>query len=183
MNSTEQMLNLLPGYYAVGESRIMLNTFGDELETFREGIWDVVDQFFPSTATWGLEQWEKELGLSSYFGKPLEQRRSRIISKLRGVGTVTVKLIQKVAQSYDRGLVTVSDHPSEGYFVIRFVDTKGIPPNLEDLKEAIEEIKPAHLEAVYELTYLVWYELDAKNWTWDQFDAQGLTWDELEVLS
>ncbi|ADY55144.1 hypothetical protein Sgly_0787 [Syntrophobotulus glycolicus DSM 8271] len=153
MNSTEQMLNLLPGYYATGESRAMLDVFGDKLEEFRDGIWDVVDQFFVNTSTWGLDQWEKELELSSYLGKPESERRSRIISKLRGVGTVTVKLIQNVAQSYDGGLVTVADHPEESYFVIKFVDTKGIPPNLDDLKDAIEEIKPAHLEAVYEFTY------------------------------
>lgn len=157
----------------------MLNSFGHELEEFREGIWDVANQFFVNTATWGLEQWEKELGLSAYVGKPAAQRRSRIISKLRGVGTVTVKLIQKVAQSYDGGLVTVDDHPEDSYFIIKFIDTKGIPPNLDDLKEAIEEIKPAHLEVVYEFTYTVWDEVKAITWN----EVKTGTWDELKSRS
>ncbi|SHN73105.1 putative phage tail protein [Desulfitobacterium chlororespirans] len=177
----EQMLNLLPGYYATGESRAVLDAFGHELEEFRDGIWDVVNQFFVNTATWGLEQWEKELGLSSYFGKPVAQRRSRIISKLRGVGTVTVKLIQKVAQSYDSGLVTVADHPEEGYFVIKFIDTKGIPPDWEDLKEAIEEIKPAHLEVMYEFTYLIYRELAVSGKNYAEIAALEKTYEQLKT--
>lgn len=39
-------------------------------------------------------------------------------------------------------------------FTVRFISEQGTPPNLEDLKEAIKEIKPAHLAVEFEFRYL-----------------------------
>ncbi|MBO8158819.1 MAG: YmfQ family protein [Thermosyntropha sp.] len=161
----------------------LLDAEGVEFDQLYTNIEDVLKQFYVETATeTGLALWEQMLGLSSYAGKPLDQRRSRIISKLRGMGTVTVNLIKNVAESYVYGTVEVTEHPELYSFTVKFVDPRGIPPNLDDVKAAIEEIKPAHLAVDYEFSYLVWDELDGLNTTWDQLDAHSYTWDELEVL-
>ncbi len=177
-------MQYLPPYYQ--ESRVMraiAEAQGTEVASLWATLDDILKQFYVETATeWGLDLWEQMLGLSSYAGKPLEHRRSRIISKLRGYGTVTVSLIKNVAESYVYGTVDVIDHPELYSFTIKFVDPRGIPPNLDDVKTAIEEIKPAHLGVEYEFTYLIWDELDGLNTTWDQLDAHSYTWDELEVL-
>lgn len=62
-----------------------------------------------------------------------------------------------------------------------FVDTMGTPPNIDDMKRAIEELKPAHMAVEYKYRYLVWDDLDDKQMTWDELDAASLTWNELEV--
>lgn len=115
------------------------------------------DSFFNQlnvdTATWGLELWEKEYGLETDITKTLLDRRSRIKSKMRGTGTSTKKLIQNIAESFSNGYVEVTEHNDEYYFEIEFVGKIGLPPNIPDIKTAIEEAKPAHLNVVYICKY------------------------------
>ena len=142
----------------------------------------MLKQFYVETATEsGLALWEQYLNLASSAGKPLDQRRSRIISKIRGMGTVTVTMIQNVAESYVYGAVQVTDHPETYSFIVKFIDTRGIPANLADVQAAIEEIKPAHLGVIYEFSYMTWNEFDGYNKTWNAWDALNLTWDEFEA--
>ncbi|MNJ78365.1 hypothetical protein D3C77_761030 [compost metagenome] len=49
----------------------------------------------------------------------------------------------------------VTFQPAEWSFTIKFIDTLGIPPNLDDLKAVIEEVKPAHMKVEYEFSYLL----------------------------
>lgn len=133
----------------------ILGAEGQEFGQLRTDIEDILKQFYVETATWGLDLWEEMLGLKSYAGKPDDQRRSRIISKLRGIGTVTISLIKNVAESYVNGTVEVNEDNTNYRFTIKFIDNLGVPPNLEDLMEAIEEIKPAHMAVQYEYKYLL----------------------------
>lgn len=133
------------------------------------------------TATWGLSLWEKFLDLESYAGKPADQRRSRIISKMRGLGTVTVQMMKNVAEAYDGGAVDITEQAPLYQFTVEFIDTRGIPPNLDDLKAAIEEVKPAHLAVVYKFRYLIWDELDGQLLSWDELDALQVVWDDFET--
>jgi hypothetical protein len=154
----------------------ILDAEGPELDAIGSSLTDSLNQFFVELATdTGLDYWEEFAGLSSYADKSTEQRRSRIISKLRGAGTVTIDLIQSVAEAYVYGSVTVTEYPESYSFTIKFVDTRGIPSNLEDVQAAIEEIKPAHLAVSYEFTYTVWEELSAASWV----DLQSYTWEQI----
>ena len=180
---TDLMKSYVPGLFKEARAyKVILEAEGPELDSIETNLADVLKQLYVETATEaGLTRWEEFVGLSSYAGKPLDQRRSRIISKLRGMGTVTVAMIQNVAESYVYGHVTVTEHPEAYSFTIKFVDPYGVPPNLDDVKAAIEEIKPAHFGVVYEFSYMTWDEHDAYNKTWDQWDALNLTWDEREA--
>lgn len=157
MSKAEQLKSYIPAYLVEAQSyKVILEAEGSELDNIETNLADVLQQLYVETATEeGLTRWEEFVGLSSYAGKPLDQRRSRIISKLRGMGTVTVQLIQNVAESYVYGHVAVTEHPETYSFTIKFVDDLGVPPNLQDLKDAIEEIKPTHLAIVYEYKYLL----------------------------
>lgn len=182
MNRADIMSANVPPYLLrAKEYRCLIESEGAEFDRLQNDIDSILGQFFVSTATWGLDQWEEFLGLEIYAGKPADQRRSRIISKMRGIGTVTVAMIKNVAEAYDGGTVDVTEQPEFYQITITFIDTRGVPPNIEDLKEAIEEIIPAHLGVVYQYRYLIWDELDALNLTWDELDALNLTWDEFET--
>lgn len=176
------MLSYCPRYYQA--SRIFkshLQAAGVELDSLKQGIEEILDQFFVNTATWGLDLWEQELGLSSFAGKPLDQRRSRAVSKICGMGTVRVALVKSVAESYVRGTIDVMDRPELYSFTVKFIDPLGIPPNLDDLKAAIEEIKPAHLEVVYEFTYVTYGQL--KAWGLTYGDLAALTYGEIKAYA
>ncbi|MCT4605852.1 MAG: YmfQ family protein [Marinisporobacter sp.] len=155
----QKLMSYLPGYYR--KSKVMKNLMTTEekqLEQLMQKIQENINQFFIDTADKNLERWEKDLGIPISNEKDTLFRRSIIKSKLRGIGTVTVKLLENVAQSYEKGKIEVIENEEcivNNKFIIKFMDTLGAPPNLEDLKNAIEEIKPAHLIVEYEFKYLI----------------------------
>jgi hypothetical protein len=176
----KEMLSFLPDYYAT--SRVMsanMESQGKELDALWQALDGTLEQYFVSTATWGLEHWENELGITVDASKPIGQRRSVILSKMRGIGTVTVSLIKSVAEAYDGGTVDVTLQSAAYTFTVKFVDTRGIPPNLDDLKAVIEEIKPAHLAVEYAFTYTQWSELKQKTWG----ELSNFTWGEVMTRS
>ncbi|QEK13588.1 DUF2313 domain-containing protein [Crassaminicella thermophila] len=171
-------MKYLPGYYKT--SQVIANITdveNSEIQQFKTSLDNTLNQFFVDLADTSLDRWEKELGIPVNSSKPDEYRRSVIKSKLRGQGTITVNLIKNVSESYSNGEVEVIEDNPNYSFTIKFVGTRGIPPNLDDLKSAIEEIKPAHLAVEYEFTYTVWSEV--KNITWN--DVKTGTWDDLKT--
>jgi uncharacterized protein YmfQ (DUF2313 family) len=146
---------IAPLYAADLTSGSLLRAGADELEELEQRIEEVMKQHFVDTATWGLQEWEKLLGLPTDLSKSLPERRSVVRSHIRGSGTVTVSLLKNVAESYDNGHIEVTEDPELYRFTVRFADTLGLPPNLDDLKAAIEAVKPAHLFVEYEFKYLL----------------------------
>ena len=151
-----EMFTYLPAYYE--GSRVMradMNAKGAELDLLFTALDETLQQFFVRTATWGLERWESELGIETDLSKPLEQRRAVVEARLRGSGKFSGQLVKSVAEAYDGGKVEVTFQPEEWSFTVKFIDTLGTPPNLEDLKAAIEEVKPAHLKANFAFNYML----------------------------
>lgn len=125
---------------------------------------DFTAQLWPTTATWGLAVWEEALGLATDAAKDTQYRRTRIVSKLRGSGPVTVEMLRNVAASFSGGEVEVIEYPEEYRFEVKFVGTIGIPPNMDDLSAAIEEVKPAHLAYTCVIVYRLWREIGGRTW-------------------
>lgn len=156
-----ELFSYLPAYYEFSRViRADVDAKGAEMDALYAALNETLEQFFVKTATWGLERWEAELGISIDRNKPIEQRRSLVESKLRGAGTFSGRLVKNVAEAYDGGKINVSFQPAEWSFNVKFLDTVGVPPNLDDLKRVIEEIKPAHLQVKYEFNYLIIREID-----------------------
>lgn len=146
------MLANCPKYYET--SRVFksyLQAVGPELDQFKQGVKEILDQWFARTASWGLDRWEEELGLVNYAGKPDKQRQDRIVARLRGRGTTTITLLEKVVKSYVNNGANIVDSPQAYSFAIKFIGPEGLPENLNDLRATIEEIKPAHLFADYQI--------------------------------
>ncbi|WP_042348239.1 YmfQ family protein [Bacillus massiliigorillae] len=179
----QSMMNYLPYYYRdIREANEIIRVESEMIDQLNADIQDLLLQFSVETATWGLSRWEKLCGIKTDESKPIDQRRSVVRSKLRGIGTVTVDLVKNVAESYLNGEVEVVENSAEYTILIRFVGKLGIPPNLDDIKNALREIIPAHLLIDYEFTFTTWDRFDSFNYTWDQIDALNKTWDEVEVM-
>lgn len=171
----ERLLGYLPSFYeSVREFQILADTEGDELDDVKQQLEELLDQAFVGTATWGLARWEAEFGIVPPAGQPIEQRRAVVQSRIRGTGTVTVALVKSVAEAYDRGTIEVTEQPAKYQVTVRFVDTLGAPPNLNDLKAAIDEIKPGHIAVVYQYKYITLSQLD-KTMTINQIQQRRLT--------
>lgn len=176
------LIDLLPVYYRNSAEVVELQgAYQHWTDALHAGLEDLFLQLDVATATWGLKQWEEAFGLDTDVSKSYEFRRTRIISKIRGQGTSTKAMIENVAESFSNGDVIIIEYNDESRFEVKFVGTLGIPPNMEDLTAAIEEIKPAHLAYNYVYVFMTWAQHDAYNHTWEEWDAMNLTWDEFSV--
>lgn len=177
-----KLLQMLPtDYHHSTEIIDIQNALDVQSEKLRGDLNDLLQQLNIETATWGLNLWEDAYGIPHEVTKPFEYRRTRIESKMRSQGITTVAMIKNVAESFSNGEVDIIEHPAEYRFEIKFIGTLGIPPNINDLSAAIEEIKPAHLAYAYIYTYITWNDVENYNHTWDEWDAKNLTWDEFET--
>lgn len=154
-----------------------------EIDKLKEAFTDLFNQFFVSTATWGLEFWEDLVKIETNEKLSYETRRSNVMAEMRRRDITTVEVIKKVAEAYSNGECDVIEDFEHYIFTIKFIGTKGIPAALDELDKVIKRIKPAHLDYKYEYSYLTWDEFDAYNKTWDEWDALNLTWNELEVYT
>lgn len=172
------LLEYLPSYYK--DSKVfaeLLKAFSNEINAHKYAISDLENQLFIETSTWGLNIWEKELGIYTVKSKPYSERREAIKAKMRGVGTCTIEMIKNTALAYTNAEVEVIEKNSEYAFIVKFVGVKGVPPNEYDFKRTIEQIKPAHLIYSVEYTYTVWGELKSTAWA----DVKRGTWKELRT--
>jgi hypothetical protein len=149
---TEKIVSYLPPF--ITNSNIIQDickTYETEFDIFSNKVEDLLAQLSLQTATWGLDLYEKELNIKPNYTRPLEERRNVIKSKWRGLGKVNRTLIKIVADDFTNGQVEVNF--TDKKITIKFMAVHGIPPSIEDLYKAIEDIKPAHLDVKYILTY------------------------------
>lgn len=164
MSGYDQLKGYLPKYYdGVLEMEQLINAEGPEMDLMASRIEELLNQAYPESATWAISRYESDLQIVAEAGKPIEQRRSVVISKMRGQGKVSGSLLKSVAQAYERGAIDVNVRTDDYMIVIKFIDTYGLPPNIDDLKAAIEEIKPAHLSVEYSLRYLTIAEVESMS--------------------
>lgn len=175
MDRYDLMLQL-PAFYKSIPFAELQRVLGEAVRRAAANVEFTMAQLWPQTAIgWGLELWETAYGIPVEVDKDTDFRRTRIISKLRGQGTSTAELIRVVAASFVNGEVEVEEHNDQSYFTVKFTSIMGVPPNVEDLTAAINEIKPAHLNFVYEYLYRQWGSL--KSYTWGQLAEKS--WKEL----
>ena len=157
-----------------GEEAI-INQYLDELE-------EMILQLSPQTATTEISRWENIFGVKSVEGATLQERREKVIAKIRGSRTTTVAVIKSVCEAFTNGRVDVTENTAPYTFEVKFTGTLGMPPNYYDLQAVIEEIKPAHLAVIYVILHITWNQVDAKNYTWDGLDALNVIWDNVDSI-
>lgn len=115
-----------------------------EHENIRKAILDALDQFFVERATWGLEMWERVLGIPTKPLESTEMRRKTIRLKLRQPGSVTDEFMTKLVNQYisDAQGVVLS-FPSE--YRIEILYHGGTILDYSKLRDAINLYIPAHI--------------------------------------
>ena len=139
------LLSYQPDYYKNSKVIDNLNTaFATELTKAQKNIINTFNQFFLLDADTSLSRWEKEFGIVVNENLSIDERRKRILGKLRGLGTSTIKQIRSICLSYVEDADVIENN--EDYsFTIKLISSVGFKKNIIDLLEILEEIKPAHL--------------------------------------
>ncbi len=157
---------------------VFYDSLGQQMDYIYQAMEDVQNQLNVTTATWGLKCWEELLGVEVNLAKSYAFRRSVILSKLRGVGTVTKALIQSSSQSFENGSLFVEEVPDEYKLILRFTELNGVPPNFDDYEMFIRDIIPAHLGYEFVIKYVLNRELNHLS----NDHLHGHTYDQLKVL-
>ncbi|MBT2573691.1 YmfQ family protein [Bacillus sp. ISL-51] len=145
MSRLDDMTACLPLFLTrLKEMAEILQAEAPEFDQQNNGIFDLTDQLFITTATWGLDRWEKILKIPRESGDTAEMRRLRLISKMSNIPPMTYQAIE---QALNRFLKHPSAHvrllPGEYRFNVDIVldDLQ----HISELIETLENIKPSHL--------------------------------------
>jgi hypothetical protein len=166
-----------PIYQGIKQMEELQEVLGYETGKAVYALKNLLNQCFISTASEGLDRWEKIFRIDTDRSQSYERRREILLAKLRGSGTTTKDMIKNVAIAFSGGEVAIQEYPQEYRFVVQFIGIRGIPQNMAGLMNAIEEIKPAHLAYSFKYTYTTWNMLNGLTWG----GINQKTWAELKI--
>ena len=165
-----EMFAYLSWYY--GNSRIMqsvLDSQGVEIDAARLTLEEILKQAYVDTATWGLDLWEKELAVTPPQGAELALRRALVNAKLLRPAIMTPEQIQAIINQFVAGKTAkVIEIPKT--YTFRVDIPLGDLLWKVEMRQALEEAKPAHLG--YAIRYTVFSGLDEKAAISEDFAAQ-----------
>ena len=102
-----------------------------------------------------------------------ETRRARVIARLQGYAMLTVEALTELVTLYEKSGCTVNEDYPAYTVTIRFDKRIGIPSNITQIMEAVEEVKPAHIRVVYGYEPNTWRRANSL-FTWGE--ASALDW-------
>lgn len=143
-----RLMEYLPEKYEHSRSTVV---FQEALQPEVDMLWAARDYFLqqlnPRTANGpGLTLWEDAMGVRSAADADLDQRRGRVIAKLRGMGVVTAELLKAVVESFLVSDVEVTERPRDNWVDLRYSAAGMLPPpDPAGIINAILEILPAHI--------------------------------------
>ena len=146
------LINKLPYFYKNKITRSIQDGLSIEYNSVSEEISNTLTQLFVDEATWGLDSWEKMLGISKN-NNDIQTRRENIKAKMRSRGTTSIEVIKNICEAYSYGEVEITVNHSDYSFEINFVGSIGVPKAFAELDKTIEEIKPCHLAHSYKFRY------------------------------
>ena len=144
-----------------------------------EGIFEEIvnNAYIKDMKEEALSKLEKEFKIKPDSEMTLEDRKTFLLSILRGVGVTNVEKLKTIAKTYECGDIEVIQNYSSYSIIIKFVSILGIPKRLNDLKKAIEKVVPCHLGISYEIKYNTLNDLTP--YTLQEFVTKGLTLNDL----
>lgn len=172
----------------------VLQGAGSELDELRRALDETLAQFYARTATWGLERWEKALGLVPPSDASADERRDAIVGRLRGYGTPSRELIESIISAYARTKVAVAKECDQYTVTARFKLQEQARRSAAQIEAIVRAILPAHLAFVLAWRFLTGDLLDSYGVTWEGVETtwvklgdgayrRGLTWDDWDVWS
>ena len=146
------LINKLPSFYDNDIVKPIQNALNIEADSINNTVEDTLNQFFVSSATYGLDNWEKMLGISKN-NFDIQTRRENIKAKMRSRGTTSIEVIKNICEAYSYGEVEIIVNHSDYSFEINFIGSIGVPKAFAEIDKTVNEIKPCHLAHSYKFNY------------------------------
>ena len=167
------MITKLPHYYR--KSKVVEDLYAvvqKILDKIAEDISAEDLKLFISTTT-DFTQHEKDVGLMS-ISADNETKRARVLARIQGGRVLTKQALAELIAVYDKTGCTITEDFANYTVTVLFSGRTGVPYNFEQIKTAVDEVKPAHISIEYVFTQNTWVDLADKLNTWG--NASSLTW-------
>lgn len=140
----------LPRYY--DKSRYVKSLYKPVNIEF-ERLYALVDLFvrnrFVNTADeTAVKNYEQSLGIQ-VTNDTYEVRKSRIKARMRGSQNSTKTNMENIVRAFVNGDVRIDENISDYSFCINVLNSNNVWLHFDDIVKAVEDMKPAHLEAKY----------------------------------
>lgn len=139
------------------QSKVIQSIFeaiGYEWDTAELLANDILKQFFPQTATWGLIYWEEAVNVVNNPTEEIERRRRKVIAKLQSRYAINPKRMALILKNYTGADILITEDIAPYTFEVKLTGREGFPKSLEDLYNEVKKIKPSHLSVKYKLISL-----------------------------
>ena len=146
------LINKLPSFYDNYITKPIQDSFTVEANSMNDEVENTLNQFYVDSATYGLDKWEKMLGISKN-NNDIQTRRENIKAKMRSRRTTSIEVIKNICEAYSNGIVEINVDHANYSFEISFISTIGVPLSFEEMDRVVNEIKPCHLAHSYKFNY------------------------------
>jgi len=90
----------------------LMTVFGEELARVTTRVGELLEEFFPNTATETLSEWESAWGLDDWSAHTQAERRARLVAKVGARGGQSIDYFYTIAENlgYNRAPSTTDPH-------------------------------------------------------------------------
>lgn len=152
------------------------------LEALEEAVSQLLGPCFAQTCdAVQLKRLERMLGIPVKEELSLSVRQRMVLDRLAmGASDFNQEGMQRALRS--AGVpCEIQELPEEGRLRIITQGLTGGFLNLDEVKEAIQAVAPAHLEIELETGSPTWEQLDQQDRSWDDIDQLDLSWEQMEM--
>ena len=132
----------------------LLQAIGMQLDKASRWTAELALQVTPETATWTIEFWEKEYGITPNPALSLEQRRAQVMAKMLERSAVTpYRIEQLVNTAFGVECIVRENTDGVNFSANKFmvVVRKSVSDEIkENIRELVTNVKPAHL--IFDIT-------------------------------
>jgi len=123
----------------------IMEAIGEEWDRAEKLADDILAQLFPQTATWGIIYWETLLKIPPNNNLTIEQRRTRVLTKMQTRYPMTRRRMEQIIQTYSGDKQAhIKEIFSEYRFEVLFNLAQSV--DLKIIQEVVSETRPAHLD-------------------------------------
>ena len=146
MTKADEMFNYLPEFLAnLREMNQIIKSEAPEFEDSEMLINDILDQQFVTTATWGLDRWERIAHVSRTSDATVDERRRNIINHLSSNQPATHQLLESLLNNYlQRETADIQFNKDNAYLLDIHFDFEDF--NWQRMLVEFRNAVPAHLD-------------------------------------
>lgn len=112
------------------QSKVIQSIFeaiGYEWDTAELLANDILKQFFPQTATWGLIYWEEAVNVVNNPTEEIERRRRKVIAKLQSRYAINPKRMALILKNYTGADILITEDIAPYTFEVKLTGREGFP--------------------------------------------------------